>query len=96
MLQGMFKVTEWRQIDVIDWLHYDVKLPMYTEHFIEAELDGRTLRDGVTSTILKYGTVLLIDHCGLLESSEARPSTMRMRTSYQPVPRYLYYRYLSM
>ena len=53
MLQGMFKVTEWRQIDVIDWLHYDVKLPMYTEHFIEAELDGRTLRDGVTSTILK-------------------------------------------
>ena len=63
MLQGMFKVTEWRQIDVIDWLHYDVKLPMYTEHFIEAELDGRTLRDGVTSTILKeqlaqgYGSV---------------------------------------
>ena len=52
-LSGAFDVTKWKQVDVLDWLHYDVKLPMYTDHFLEAQLDGRTLRDGLTSLILK-------------------------------------------
>jgi hypothetical protein len=53
-LRGKFDVTKWAQIDVVDWLHFDVKLPQFTDQFIAAQLDGMTLRDGLTASILKY------------------------------------------
>ena len=53
-LRGKFDVTKWAQIDIVDWLHFDVKLPQYTDKFLEARLDCMTLRDGVTPSILRH------------------------------------------
>ena len=47
-------MTKWAQIDIVDWLHFDVKLPQYTDQFLEAQLDGMTLRDGVNPSILRH------------------------------------------
>ena len=53
-LRGKFEVVNWAQVDVVDWLHFDVKLPQYTDQFMGAHLDGMTLRDGLTASILRH------------------------------------------
>jgi hypothetical protein len=58
-LKGTFQVEEWRTVDVIDWLQYDVRLPEYTMNFMEAGLDGMTLRDGLSNVILKQDMDIL-------------------------------------
>ena len=47
-----FEIQNWKKIDILDWLHHDVKLPEYAESFERAPLDGLLLVS-LTSKLLK-------------------------------------------